>query len=373
MSTEQSTPTKASSHRKTIIQTVIGVVMLVLIFGFLLPRIVDYGDVWDALRNTEVQDLGLIAALAIARLVAEAGINAAVLPGLSIWKGGVAFLASSAAAYVIPGPVDVVIRFGMYRSWGFPADKTTLAVLLSFISTTMAKAVLPAIALVAFLISGRSDPELATIAIVSGAAVIGVAVGLYLLFRYEEVAKSIGRVAGRVASWVGSRIGREIEDDFSDEALSFRNDAGEVVSSRWHVTFIASMAIQLSMFGVLLASLRGVGVTSETLSGVEIFAAFALVQLITTVPITPGGLGIAEVAYVSLLAAQGNEALAAQIAAGILIYRIFTWFIVIPLGGLAWIYWTRSVAGKKARAAAAADAALEDHQAQEAPPPPRSP
>lgn len=373
MSSEQSAPTKAPSQRKTIIQTVIGVVMLVLIFGFLLPRIVDYGDVWDALRNTEIEDLGLIALLAVARLIAEAGINAAVLPGLSIWKGGIAFLASSAAAYVIPGPVDVVIRFGMYRSWGFATDETTLAVLLSFISTTMAKAVLPVIAAIAFLIAGLSDPELATVAIVSGAAVIGVAVGLYLLFRSEQVARAIGRFAGRVASWVGSRIGREIEDDFSDEAVRFRNDAGEVVRTRWHVAFIASMAIQLFLFGVLVASLRGVGITSETLSAVEIFAAFALVQLITTVPITPGGLGIAEVAFVSLLTVQGESALAGQVAAGVLIYRIFTWFIVIPLGGLAWIFWTRSVAGRKARAAAAADAALEDHQAQEVPPPPRSP
>jgi uncharacterized membrane protein YbhN (UPF0104 family) len=66
------------------------------------------------------------------------------------------------------------------------------------------------------------------------------------------------------------------------------------------------------------------------------------VQLLTSIPITPSGLGVAEAAYVALLTAESNADLAGQVAAAAIIYRFFSWVILIPLGGLAWLWWSRN-------------------------------
>jgi putative heme transporter len=72
---------------------------------------------------------------------------------------------------------------------------------------------------------------------------------------------------------------------------------------------------------------------------VSVFAAFALVQLLTSIPITPAGLGVAEAAYITLLTAASRATLTGQIAAAAIIYRILSWLIVIPIGALAWAWW----------------------------------
>ena len=72
----------------------------------------------------------------------------------------------------------------------------------------------------------------------------------------------------------------------------------------------------------------------------SIFAAFALVQVLTSIPITPSGLGVAEAAYIALLTAASSSALGEEIAAAAIVYRLFGWIVVIPLGGLAWAWWS---------------------------------
>jgi uncharacterized protein (TIRG00374 family) len=94
---------------------------------------------------------------------------------------------------------------------------------------------------------------------------------------------------------------------------------------------------------MLLTSLRGVGISSEQLHWVEIFAAFTLVQVITIIPIMPGGLGIAEASYVSLLVVGSDRALVDTVTAGTLVYRLFSWLLIVPFGGIAYLFWRRSV------------------------------
>ena len=95
-------------------------------------------------------------------------------------------------------------------------------------------------------------------------------------------------------------------------------------------------------FAVLLVAVRVVGIRSGDLDWVSVFAAFALVQLLTSVPITPSGLGVAEAAYVALLTAESTTDLAGQIAAAAIIYRLFSWVLLVPLGAVAWLWWSRT-------------------------------
>ena len=59
-------------------------------------------------------------------------------------------------------------------------------------------------------------------------------------------------------------------------------------------------------------------------------AAFALGRLLTSVAVTPGGLGLVEAGSVALLVAMGADP--AQAAGGILLFTIFTHVLEIPFG-----------------------------------------
>ena len=68
-----------------------------------------------------------------------------------------------------------------------------------------------------------------------------------------------------------------------------------------------------------------------------LLAAFALGRLLTSVAVTPGGLGVVEAGSVALLVAMGADP--AQAASGILLFTIFTHVLEIPFGVVAWLAW----------------------------------
>jgi uncharacterized protein (TIRG00374 family) len=94
------------------------------------------------------------------------------------------------------------------------------------------------------------------------------------------------------------------------------------------------------LFAVLLLALRFCGVSAEQVGWAEALAVFAFARLLTAVPFTPGGLGVIEVAMISGLAAAGGDR--AAVAAGVLVFRVLTYVLPIPLGVLTYVFWQRN-------------------------------
>lgn len=348
--TEPETPDneKKRSWVGVIVRVVLFGVLIYLLWGFF--AVIDWSAVVDGVRNLSGRAwLGLIL-FSFLRIVAEAWVLMAVLPGLGAGHAVLAFLAPSAAASVIPGPADLVARFAMYNSWGFSNEDTSISVFSSWIFTTGAKISLPIFAAIGIFIAGRTGadfPELETIAIIAAAVLIGAAFILVLVLRSEDLARSTGAWFGRVAKRISKpfRIGlpETVVEDIEEQFANFQTTAGVVIRERWLMATVAALLAQFLQYMILLISMRGVGVTSDMLNPAEIFAAFSLVQLLTAIPITPGGLGIAEAGYVTALAGQSNKALADTVTAGTLVYRLFSWILIIPLGGIAWLLWNRTL------------------------------
>jgi uncharacterized membrane protein YbhN (UPF0104 family) len=59
---------------------------------------------------------------------------------------------------------------------------------------------------------------------------------------------------------------------------------------------------------------------------------FALVQGLTVFPITAGDAGVSEIAYIGMLTAAAGSEFVNQISAAVLIFRILTWLLIIPVG-----------------------------------------
>ena len=66
----------------------------------------------------------------------------------------------------------------------------------------------------------------------------------------------------------------------------------------------------------------------------EVSRVYALVDVITIIPIAPGGAGIPELLYIAGLSAIAGEPWEAAITAGVFLFRLYQWFLPIPL---AWI------------------------------------
>lgn len=113
---------------------------------------------------------------------------------------------------------------------------------------------------------------------------------------------------------------------------------------------LATLVSHLSLFLVLLLALRHIGVSNREVSWAEALAVFAFARLVTAIPITPGGIGIVEVALIAGLSAAGGAR--PQVAAAVLVFRALTYVLPIPLGLGAYVFWRRNSSWRRAPNAA---------------------
>jgi uncharacterized protein (TIRG00374 family) len=113
----------------------------------------------------------------------------------------------------------------------------------------------------------------------------------------------------------------------------------DLLRRRWHVLTLATLAGQLTVFLVLLLSLRAFEVPGSEVSVVEAFAAWSLARLLTIVPLTPGGLGVVELGLTGALVGFGGAN--APVVAAVLVYRFLTVVPTLALGLLALATWQR--------------------------------
>ena len=110
------------------------------------------------------------------------------------------------------------------------------------------------------------------------------------------------------------------------------------------------LLLQATLLGACLAAVgAGAGIAA-------VAVAFAIERLISLAPVTPGAAGVAELGTVAALHFFGIDLVAA--AAGVLLYRGFTFALEIPVGGtwlLGWLFRHR-LSLRTARTLAAAPA-----------------
>ena len=89
--------------------------------------------------------------------------------------------------------------------------------------------------------------------------------------------------------------------------------------------------------------IRFAGVPEAAASSAAIFCVFAIVMGLTVVPLIPGNVGVSELAYVGLLTPIAGTAYANEVTAGVLVFRMLTWLLLIPTGFIALAIWRRGL------------------------------
>jgi uncharacterized protein (TIRG00374 family) len=265
----------------------------------------------------------------------------AALPGLHFRQAFVVTQASTASTYVAPGSVAVGIglSFAMLRAWGFVSAAVGLAVAVTGIWNQLAILAFPTVALVLLTVTGESHTALDTVAYV-GLAIFLVVVGAFAAaLSTPPLARRVGDLAARLVSRAKRLIRRKPVTWDGESFIRFRERTNSLLKRRWHVLTLTTLAGHFTVFLVLLTSLRVLDVSGSEVSAVEAFAAWSLVLLLGSIPITPGGLGVVELGLTAALVGFGGNQV--EVVAAVLVYRFLTIVPTLILGLLAGVTWKR--------------------------------
>ena len=229
----------------------------------------------------------------------------------------------------------------MLRAWRFKPADITLAVTLTGVWNQLFQFGAPALALGLLTLTGPAQHGLLLSVGLIGFGVFVIGAGSFAAaLSSGRLARSVGNRAGQVANWTLRFIRRGPVEWDGQSLLDFRGRAMLLLGRRWWALTLATIAGQVAVFLLLLATLRSFGVDDRQVGLTEAFAAWSVGRLIGSLPfLPPGGIGVVELGLTGLLIGFGGDA--AEVTAAVLIYRALTIVPTLILGSIAGLTWRR--------------------------------
>ncbi|MEP6759782.1 MAG: lysylphosphatidylglycerol synthase domain-containing protein, partial [Sporichthyaceae bacterium] len=309
---------------------------------------VAWGGIAGSLGTVSLAGVVALAALWGASLWAHALVFTSALPGLTKRRAVLLSLTGSSVSNVLPfgGAAGTALNYSMARIWGHSRAAFVLFAVMTHIWGVAAKLALPILAVVVLLATGSNSAALLVPAGISLVAMVVLATLLGLLLARERFAASCGRLVERSVLSSTALVRRPREVHLEAAALELRRQAIAMLRLGWRRPAIGMIGY-FGLQGLLLwACLHVVG---AVISPAQVLAVFALERLLSVLVVTPGGLGVVEVGMTALLVAFGGNPAAA--AAGVVLFRAFTFAAEIPVGGTLLLGWLglRTAAARTAR------------------------
>jgi uncharacterized protein (TIRG00374 family) len=319
----------------------IALAVILAVFGFIFPRIASYSAAWDDVRSLTPGWILALIGVTVLNLFTGWWFITTCLPGLSLPRAAAMNLSSTAVANTVPGggALALGVSWNMTSAWGFGLEQFTLYTLVSGLWSQFAKFGTPAVALVALAAVGSANRSLVLAAVLGTAVFLGALGVVIWALHSENFMTALGRFAQRAATKVMGWFHRPGPKDLEAAFLDFKHSAAQLIKTRGWLMSVSTLTSDLTGWFVQLACLRACGVTAAEVSWEKSFAGYALIRLLTTIPITPGGLGVTEVGLTAYLAAGLDAALTNRIAAAILLSRALTFIVPIPFGAINFTVW----------------------------------
>ncbi len=315
------------SRRRVLLRAALSVAVVAAVFAGIVPRIASYGSVAAQLARVSGPWAAGLASAALLDVVTTALPWRAVLPRLP-FLGALGFTqASTALTTVLPGgaPLGMAISFGLLRRLRVGAGQAGFAVALTGLWSQVLILLYPLAGAALVLGSGQLSASTAVIAGASGAAAAALAVLALAALGSPAAARRLGDAAARGAARL-ARLTHRRPPDWSGEALvRLRQERLVLLRRRWPALTAATLVNQLSAYLVFELSLRAVGVSLATVPPSEAFLAWAIGRVISSLPLTPGGIGVVELGMIGSLVGFGAPR--AHVVAAVLLYR---GLIVVP-------------------------------------------
>ena len=333
---------RAESPLRRALGGLLSLALVLFIFLGVIPQFASYQDAWTAISNMGV---GWLVAILIAATVNQISFvwpYQAVLEHLRFRHGFIETQTTTAISNTVPagGAVAIGMTFRMFGSFGFANVPISTAVVATGIWNLAFKFGLPIVAVILVVVTGQNAGG------AIGAAVLGVviivisAVVLWLTFRSEKSAHWVGHLGDRVLNWCLHFFHKPSSDRLETSVLHFRDQTNDIVHRRGWMLTGTVLASQMAVFVLVLFCVRGVGIGSDEVSFLQVLLSFAVARLAGAIPITPGGLGTVDAAFIGMLTAFGansSDALAAD-----MVWRATTYFPPIFIGLGTYAFWKRN-------------------------------
>jgi putative heme transporter len=303
---------------------------LLLVAGVALAALGLWGRLPDprafvhALAGADYWWIALAAALQIASLASFAWQQRALMGALGVRltarRAAAVTLARTAISISMPAGAAVSAGYAVreYQRGGVGKEISAASMIVSGLASIGGLTLLYVTGGLAVL--GR-DPALLLsprpLAVVGGLALLTAAA--VLLGRRVPKFKATVQGDGRVVRWVRATL-RSAHEAWQ---------AGAALRARDWVAAVLFFAVNwLTDLLCLVATCRAMGLPTGvvTLAGI-----YLGVQIVRQVPLTPGGVGVVDTALVAGLTAAGATAVTA--AAAVLVYRLISCWLLLPIGG----------------------------------------
>jgi putative heme transporter len=322
--------------------------VVVLAVFYLLSNLQE-GDWTSAIALITWQMLVVSVVLGVINLATNWPPIVVALPGLKVREAAVTNTAGAALSNTVPegGAVATGLNYAMLRSWGFTLGDTTSEVIVTGTWSQMTKYILLAIGLVVVTLQGWGPSWLVWVALGLTALVAVAVVLLTLILRSEGFASRLGARCDRVVGRLRRRVTRIPDPGLTEGLPLFRTQMVRLLRLCWGRLTVTMVASQLTVVLVLGICVRMQGLDESTISWAVILVAWGLVTFASLLIPTPGGLGVAEVVLVGVLGHGLPASDEAAVLAAVLLYRIATFLVPIPIGLVTYLYWRMSTAWRR--------------------------
>lgn len=320
-----------------------GVVVLAL--WFLVKQLRSSGGIGDALALIQPGQVAAMVVLGVVNLATNWPPITIALPGLRMREAAVTNTASSALSNTVPegGAVATALNVAMLRSWGFTVRDITSEILVTGTWSQLTKYVLLVLTLGLVVLQGTAPSGAGGWALLLAALVAVAVVLLLLVLRSEGFAQRLGRFVDSFLTRVTTWVRHPTHTHFADDVPRFRTGVVGLLRVRWGRLTVAMIVSLLTSGSILYVACLMQGLGGTVTWGLAM-TAYGLATFASLLVPTPGGLGVAEVVLVSVLSWAAPESAQAAVLAAVLLYRLATFLVPIPIGLVTYLYWRRSTA-----------------------------
>jgi uncharacterized protein (TIRG00374 family) len=342
-------------------------VVTAICFYVFAPSLGEVFEAWD--RLGEIHPFAVLAVLGVEFLsfVCVWILQRIALQSSEWFSIATTQLAGNAFNRITPGggSTGTALQVRMLRDAGFPTASTATAITVQSILVSGAVLAMPIVCIPLVLFAGLDIPgDLADGAWI-GAGVFVLLLALGALFFGSRTAAC--KLGGAIET-VGNAFPRKTPlVGLGEKLLKERDQVRERLGARWPTALSVAVGRWGFEYFALLITLYAIGADPNPWL---VLLAFVFASVLTMIPFTPGGLGFVEAGLTGALALAGIHAAEAVLAT--LVFRLVTFWLPIPVGGLAAILFRRRYprGGATARQAALEDAYVT--VSEDVTPPPRT-
>jgi uncharacterized protein (TIRG00374 family) len=323
--------------RATIVRTAFWLVVTGVSLYLVAPSLVELFGSWKGLGAIGIGWLGAMAALQVAVSMCLWALQRVALESERWGPVITSQLAGNALSKVAPGggAMGAALQYRMLLQSGVPGQRVISGLAAANLLLFGVVLALPVLAVPA-LLRGSVDRDLIQV-MLAGLAVFALLCLLgVLLISFDGPLVTVGRAVQRVRNRLRSKATPLTA--FPQRLLRDRDRITGALGPRWKRALAATVGRWAFDYATLLAALAALASYPRP---ALVLVAFCAAQVLSQIPVTPGGLGFVEAGLTAMLTLAGVDAGDAVLAT--FAYRLCSYWLPLPAGLVAFILHRRHV------------------------------